>query len=341
MNIMDMKNKIQSPEYDFLRTDSRLNDSIMLLTTGGSYAYGTNISTSDHVSDFDVRGIYSNPAREILTMNYQDKPYENRVLDVTIYPLVQIITLLTNCNPNTIEILGTKEEHIFMINKYGEMLRENIDLFLSLRAYGSFGGYAIQQLRRLQNALARDRYPQKEKEKHILGSITKQMMTFTDRYKEVTGDTLKLYIDKSEKEEFEDEIFIDLNLSHYPLRDLKGMYSEMSQVVKDYEHLNHRNNKKDETHLLKHSMHLIRLLIMGTEILEGKGINTYRENDREFLLDIRNGKYSYEQIFEIADEYDKKFQYAKENTVLPLQPDYKRINELLMEMNLDIIRNYK
>jgi len=166
-------------------------------------------------------------------------------------------------------------------------------------------------------------------------------MTFTDRYKEVTGDTLKLYIDKSEKEEFEDEIFIDLNLSHYPLRDLKGMYSEMSQVVKDYEHLNHRNNKKDETHLLKHSMHLIRLLIMGAEILEGKGINTYRENDREFLLDIRNGKYSYEQIFEIADEYDKKFQYAKENTVLPLQPDYKRINELLMEMNLDIIRNYK
>jgi len=43
----------------------------------------------------------------------------------------------------------------------------------------------------------------------------------------------------------------------------------------------------------KHAMHLIRLLITGTEVLEGKGINTYREKEREFLLDIRKGKYSY------------------------------------------------
>jgi len=44
-------------------------------------------------------------------------------------------------------------------------------------------------------------------------------------------------------------------------------------------------------------MHLIRLLITGTEVLEGKGINTYREKEREFLLDIRKGKYSYNELF--------------------------------------------
>jgi len=63
----------------------------------------------------------------------------------------------------------------------------------------------------------------------------------------------------------------------------------MSNVVKNYSKLNHRNNKKDEPHLNKHAMHLIRLLITGTEVLEGKGINTYREKEREFLLDIRKG----------------------------------------------------
>ena len=60
-------------------------------------------------------------------------------------------------------------------------------------------------------------------------------------------------------------------------------------------------------------MHLIRLLIVGTEILEGKGINTYREKDRDLLLKIRNGEFvkqkdgknDYSLIFEMVDEYDK------------------------------------
>lgn len=337
MDVFEMKNKLKSKEYDFLREDSRLGSNIILLTTGGSYAYGTNISSKEHVSDFDVRGICLNTKKELLTMSCNDKPIEDKELDCTVYPLKQIIGLLTNSNPNVLEMLGTKEEHLFIITKEGKMLRENSSLFLSKRVYASFGGYAIQQLRRLQNALARDSYPQKEKEKHILGSINKQMLTFQDRYKDVCDDELKLYIDKSDKEMYDDEVFIDINLKHYPLRDLKGMYSEMAQVVNDYDKLNHRNSKKDELHLLKHSMHLVRLLKMGTEILEGKGINTYRENDREFLLDIRNGKYTYEEIFELVDKFDKEFKYAKDNCVLPDEPNYDKINELVMEINKSIL----
>lgn len=337
MNIEEMKMKIDSKEYSFLREDKRLNNHLILLTTGGSYAYGTNIDSEEHVSDFDLRGIYLNSKEEILTMNCYDKPIENRELDVTIYPLKQIINLLTNANPNTIELLGTKEEHLFICSKEGKMLRDNAKLFLSRRAYASFGGYATQQLRRLQNALAHDSYPQPEKEKHILGSINRQMMTFTDRYKNITEDILNLYIDQSEKDGLENEIFIDIKLKHYPLRDLKNMYSEMAQVLNDYDKLNHRNNKKDTLHLLKHSMHLIRLLKMGTEILEGKGINTYREEDRELLLDIRNGKYSYDQIFEMVDKYEGNFKYAAKYTLLPDKPDYNKINELVMEINKGVI----
>lgn len=333
MNVNEMNDKINGSEYSFLRNDERLNNHIILLTTGGSYAYGTNVDTPSHVSDFDVRGIYLNSKEEILTMNCNDKPIENKELDCVVYPLKQIITLLTNCNPNVIEILATKEEHLFICTKEGKMLRNNADVFLSKRVYASFGGYAIAQLRRLQNALARDNYPKKEKEKHILGSIEKQMLTFSDRYKHITENELKLYVDASEKELYDSEIFIDINLKHYPLRDLKGMYGEMSQVVNDYDCLNHRNSKKDEIHLLKHSMHLIRLLITGTEILEGKGVHTYREKDRGLLLDIRNGKYSYEEIFELVNKYEDEFKYANENCTLPDKPDYDRINELIMEIN--------
>ncbi len=64
---------------------------------------------------------------------------------------------------------------------------------------------------------------------------------------------------------------------------LKNINSDMNNIVKDYSKLNHRNSKKDELHLNKHAMHLIRLLVTGTEILEGKGVNTYREKEREFF----------------------------------------------------------
>lgn len=341
MNIKDMKDKINSKEYDILRNKKELGDNIILLTTGGSYAYGTDIHTKEHESDFDVRGICLNTYEEILTMNCIDRPYEDKELDLVIYPLKQIINLLVNVNPNVIEMLGTKDEHLFIQSKEGKLIRDNRELFLSQKAYASFGGYAIQQLRRLQNALARDEYPREEKERHILGSIEKQMSTFEDRYKGLSNERLKLYIDSNKNTNSQKEILIDFNLKGYPLRDLKGMLSEMNMVVRDYDKLNKRNSKKDTLHLNKHSMHLVRLLIMGKEILEGKGINTYREKDRELLLDIRNGMYTYNEIFSIVDKLEKDFKYAYENTALPEKAYINEIKELTIEINKSVVKSFE
>ncbi|HCQ5967530.1 TPA: DNA polymerase beta superfamily protein [Clostridioides difficile] len=333
---MDIKSKLESKEYDFLREEKSLKNTI-LLTTGGSYAYGTNIETKEHTSDLDIRGIYLNSAQEILSMNCINKPYEHVKTDTVIYPFKQIINLLLNVNPNVIEILGTKEEHLFIYTDEGKLLRDNVDLFLTKRAVNSFGGYAISQLRRLQNALARDEYKQREKEEHIMNSIKRQMKTFEDRYKIVSEEEIKLYIEESKRADLEEEIFIDVNLRKYPLRDLKGMWSEMNNILKDYSKLNHRNNKKDALHLNKHAMHLIRLFLMGIEILEGKGINTYRKNDKELLLDIRNGRYTYDEIFEMVNELDKKFKYAERNSCLPNSPDMNKVNELVMYLNSKVL----
>jgi hypothetical protein len=120
------------------------------------------------------------------------------------------------------------------------------------------------------------------------------------------------------------------------------MYSDMANVIKDYDSLNHRNNKKDNLHLQKHAMHLIRLLMMGTEILEGKGVHTYRQDNLDLLMKIRNGYYvkpnnDYSDVFSIVDEYEQKFNYAKQNTSLPKEPDYTAIDELVIEINKTII----
>lgn len=334
MNTKEIKEKLASKEYEFLRTDKHLGKNIIFLTTGGSYAYGTNVETSD----LDIRGIAVETSCEILGSSSFEQ-FENRETDTVIYGLRKILKLMLNCNPNVLEMLGTKDEHIFICNKYGKMIKDNTNLFLSKRAIQSFGGYASAQLRRLQNALARDNYPQKEKEIHMLNTIKTQIATMKDRYEVFSKENLNIYIDKSKKEDFESELFIDVNFKHYPLRDFKNIYAEMSNVINDYDKLNHRNSKKDTNHLNKHAMHLIRLFLMGTEILEGKGINTYREKDREFLLKIRKGEFSYSEIFEMVNDYEKKFDYAAKNTCLKDEPDYDKIEELMISINRDVILN--
>jgi len=336
MNINQIKDKIfNNEEYSFLWNNDKLNSNIILLTLGGSHAYGTSLDSK--ISDIDVRGITLNTSKEILTMNCRDKPYEDKLTDSVIYPLSQIVLLLSNANPNVIEMLGCEDEQYFILKDEGILLRNNIDVFLSKRVIQSFGGYASSQLRRLQNALARDSYPQVEKEQHMMNSIKRQLIHFQNHYTKFEKDNVKIYLDDSDKEEFEKEIFIDVDLKKYPLRDYKNIMSEMTNVIRDYNKLNNRNKKKDEIHLLKHGMHLIRLLIMGAEILETKKVNTYRKNERDLLLDIRNGKYSYDQIFMMVDEYEHKFDYASNNTELSDIPDWDKINKLMIDINKKVI----
>ncbi|EGD49636.1 Nucleotidyltransferase, predicted [Ruminiclostridium papyrosolvens DSM 2782] len=327
MDIQALKDKLNSKEYDFLRKDSHLGDNILILTTGGSIAYGTNVDTSD----IDIRGVTLENKQDIMGLSDFEQ-FEDKSTDTVIYGLKKFILLCINCNPNVLEILGTKQEHLLVISKEGELLRDNVELFLSKRAIQSFGSYATAQLRRLQNALARDNYPHSEKEQHILNSILSQMEHLQRSYKSFTNKEISLYIDKSDRQDMDTEIFIDVNLKHYPLRDFKNIYSDMNNIVKDYSKLNHRNSKKDELHLNKHAMHLIRLLVTGTEILKGKGVTTYREKERAFFLDIRSGKYSYTEIFEMVDDYENEFKLAAANTALPDKPDYKRIEELMLDI---------
>lgn len=327
MDIQSIKEKLNCREYDFLSKDPHLGSNILILTTAGSIAYGTNVDTSDT----DIRGVTVETKQDILGLSGFEQ-FEDRITDTVIYGLKKFINLCLNSNPNVLEILGTRPEHLLVLSEEGKLLRDNAGLFLSQKAIQSFGNYASAQLRRLQNALARDNYPQSEKEIHILNSIKGEMEHLKRTYKSFTDSEINLYIDNSCKEDMETEIFIDINLQHYPLRDLKNIYSDMNNVVRDYSKLNHRNKKKDELHLNKHAMHLIRLLVTGTEILEGKGINTYREKERGFFLDIRKGKYSYNQIFEMVDEYEKRFKSAAENTSLPEEPDYRRVEELMMDI---------
>lgn len=339
MTINEIKTLIHTPEYDFLRTNEHLGSNIVLLTLGGSHAYGTNIEGSD----VDIRGCALNAKDEILT-NKNFEQFVNENTDTTIYAFNKLITLLSNVNPNTIEMLGCKPEHYLYLSPIGRELLENKSLFLSKKCIHSFGGYANAQLRRLDNKAVR-LVSQSEREVHILHSIENAAYTFKDKYFQLDDDMIKLYIDKSEQEEYDTEVFMDINLKHYPLRDYKNMWSEMNNIVKEYGKIGKRNSHAIEHNkLAKHMMHLVRLYLMCLDILNDGKIITYREKDHDFLMDIRNGKYLDEngqptaEFFDIVDDLESKLDRAKETTELPDSPDYKKINEFVASVNERIVR---
>lgn len=334
MTIEQIREMVNGSEYEFLRTNPHLDGRIIFLTLGGSYSYGTNVETSD----VDVRGCALNSPSDLLGLTSFEQVV-NTQTDTTVYSFNKLVSLLLNCNPNTIEMLGCKPEHYFYLTGIGKEMIDNRKLFISKRAVQSFGGYATQQLRRLENAVARDKLSQARREEHIRNSMEGAVRSFKDRYTSFDKGSVQLYTAESQREDLDREIFANIHLDGYPAREFNSMMNDLHNVLADYEKLNHRNKKKDDNHLNKHAMHLIRLYLMCLDILEKGDIVTYREADHDLLMGIRHGKYQQEdgtyrqEFFDMVSEFEKKLAYAKENTSLPEHPDMKKVEEFVMDVN--------
>ncbi len=324
-------------EYRFLKTDPHLGNHIMFLTYGGSYAYGTNVEGSD----IDIRGCTLNSKADLLGMGDFEQVVDTGT-DTTVYAFNKLLTLLISCNPNTIELLGCKPEHYLVLTPMGKQLIAQRKMFLSCRAAVSFGGYANQQLRRLENALAHDAYPAEVKERHIMGSCENTIFTFPERYHSFSLEQIKLSVADVEGRP---QVVADIRMEQVPLRTLTGMVSELVEIARNYDKIHHRNKKKDDAHLNKHAMHLVRLYLMCLDILEKEEIITYRAADHNLLMDIRNGCYQREDhtfnsaFYDLLNDLEKRLDYARKHTSLPEAPDMARIEAFQMEVNERVVRD--
>ena len=117
------------------------------------------------------------------------------------------------------------------------------------------------------------------------------------------------------------------------------MMNTLNSVVRDYDKVGKRNHKKDDTHLNKHAMHLIRLFMMGIDILQDEVIRTHRpKEDLTLLMSIRNGDYMEEGrmsdgFFDMLADYEERFEQAERASTLPDAPDMDRIEALVEEIN--------
>ena len=81
----------------------------------------------------------------------------------------------------------------------------------------------------------------------------------------------------------------------------------------------------------KNVCHCMRLIRMAKELAQGRGFNLARDNDRDYLLDIRNHKFEYEEIMTQLENEKKEMEEAIKTTTLPDKVDINFVNDLLIK----------
>ena len=132
-------------------------------------------------------------------------------------------------------------------------------------------------------------------------------------------------------------------MKHLPIRAYNDMMNTMNTVIREYDKIGKRNKKKDDNHLNKHAMHLVRLFMMGTDILNNGLIRTRRPDDElELLRSIRDGAYMKkgqlsDEFYKIVAEYEARYEEAERSSQLPDNPDMERIEKFVEEINRRVV----
>ena len=79
-------------------------------------------------------------------------------------------------------------------------------------------------------------------------------------------------------------------------------------------------------------MHCFRLMHMAGEIAEGQGVILKRTWDRQFLLDVRNHKFEYDEILELLEADKEKMTVLMEKSSIREKVDTGFVNELMIDI---------
>ena len=110
----------------------------------GSHCYGTNIPTSD----VDIKGVYLQSNDDILGLKYQEQLNPDK--DTSYYEVRRFIELAGSANPTMLEMLFVDDKFIKKCSpEFGFILLQR-DKFLTKQCKNSFGGFAVQQIKKAQ-----------------------------------------------------------------------------------------------------------------------------------------------------------------------------------------------
>jgi len=320
----------------------------------GSYAYGTNIASSD----VDYRGIFCADPVNILTPFFPIREVtDSSEEDTKYYELAHFLKLCLDCNPNIVETLWVDDNDIVGSTAAYDLLRSHRHKFLSSKIAFTTSGYAMSQLKRIKGHNKWINNPQPNE-----APLPKQFVSVIQRYQEGFDKHFQLWNADHRLIPYGNNIYaVHYEKGHTIFNDQGGLntvfegkrsdYSIPAGIIKfnkeEYrvakekheQYWNWKSNRNKQRGVLeeehgydtKHAMHLVRLMSMGMEALRDKVIIVKRPDAKQ-LLEIRNGKWAYEEILEYAQDMDDKIKMLYKKTELPKKPDIKLAAKVLMEV---------
>ncbi len=118
----------------------------LFLTRHGSHAYG--LATPE--SDLDLKGFAVPPRPYYYGFAQRFEQAEVREPDAVVYELRKFVKLAAECNPSILEVLFTHPSDHLGVTPLGEAVLDARGMFVSRKARHTFSGYAMAQLRRLE-----------------------------------------------------------------------------------------------------------------------------------------------------------------------------------------------
>lgn len=330
----------------------------------GSLAYGTNLPTSD----VDIRGIFCADEVNIRTPFYPVReitiPEDE---DTKLYELSTFMKLYTDGNPNILESLWVDKSDIIEFNSAYMLLRSYREELLSSKVAFTFSGYAISQLKRIKghnkwimNPQPKERPLHKDYLKLVQNFLGKKIMPRefdltvfatgyslvhygSDTYAVIAGNLGDSVLDKNGDFNISVKQHENRDVDHTVQPSIIFRYIADEYRLAKERHRNYwewKKNRNEKRSALeekygydcKHAMHLVRLLRMGSEILQGQGVIVKRPDAKE-LLHIRDGGWSYEELIKFAESKDKFIrEFLYKNTALRKKPDIKLAAKVLMDV---------
>ena len=179
---------------------------------------------------------------------------------------------------------------------------------------------------------------------------------------EILGESIQNRIDNKEFFGYSGIVYPDdieksneVRLSSIPKGELpicfmtynKDAYTCHCREYKEYQEWVEKRNQKRYSKAVeagynqKNMCHCIRLLTMAKEISEGKGFILWRTEDRDFLMGIKDGNYTYEYLIDYAEKLLADVNKNLPNSNLPDEVDKKFVNDLLVECRDEYYGFYK
>lgn len=332
---------------------------------GGSHAYGTNTPTSD----VDIRGVaiptdlsyYVGMGLNKFEQKDKEWPPDE---DKVIYDFRKALKLMTDGNPNMVDMLYTDEKHWNICKPAWKKVLEKRELFLSKKMRFTYGGYAYSQLKRIKRHRGHVMNPPSHKPTRSEFGLPDKKLVSKENMGAFQWLLAKILHDGLELMKISPEAREELYGINYIGEVQRGVPEECMQIVKDFTGLSdevvaaifrekryesamkdwdayqkwktERNPKRAAIEAkfgydTKHAMHLVRLMRMGKEIL-GEGKVLVFRPDAEELLAIRDGAWSYEEVVDFAAESDKELDNFYKTSPLPKEPPRDMIDALCSEV---------